>query len=82
MSARTVLKDGDEGGGASFCGCCGRPTAYSEFWCRDCDGHLRRGPWPLWDQTYFAQYGVACPFEEDAAQNRFDSLRRPRGRKP
>ena len=57
--------------GESFCGCCGREVRDDLLWCHDCLSHLL--PYqdefdhyvPLWDRTWFFQYGTECPFTHD-----------------
>jgi hypothetical protein len=51
-----------------FCGCCGK-AAESLHWCNACIEHI--GPREtrsgraidLWERTYFAQYGIPCPYQ-------------------
>lgn len=45
-----------------FCGCCGRECYAGEEWCRACAEHVLPCGLPPWDRTWFAQYGVECPF--------------------
>lgn len=44
------------------CGCCGREIGETQIWCADCDRHIAKHG-ELWDRTYWAQYGKACPFQ-------------------
>lgn len=48
------------------CGCCGRevPRCNGLPWCKDCKKHLNQLNSPAYNQTYFAQFGKPCPFEE------------------
>lgn len=47
-----------------YCGCCGRQIGERELWCRDCTAHVKHTSEPIWERTYFAQYGKDCPFTE------------------
>lgn len=49
---------------ADCCGCCGRELKWDGgYWCRDCAAHVAPPDRPLWERTFFAQFGKLCPFE-------------------
>ena len=66
VTQRDLDRACDEGGAPErdCCGCCARDCW--GLWCDDCVLHvLTRGP--LWDRTYFAQFGLPCPFLEECS---------------
>lgn len=53
----------------SYCGCCGTEIQHGD-WCLKCSQHLlpaNRGL-PIWERTYFAQFGKDCPYQEKPAR--------------
>lgn len=58
----------------SFCGCCGCQIQHGE-WCLPCSKHLMhaKGYIPMWERTYFAQFGMDCPYQAVAPPQQRES---------
>ena len=46
------------------CWCCGRPAVIGQLWCFDCAFHIDAAKLDIGDRTYYAQYGMICPFTD------------------
>lgn len=54
----------------NFCGCCGAGIGEEYDWCSRCADHvLATGQ--MHERAYLAQFGVDCPYQEQAAERRF-----------
>lgn len=51
-------------GESNYCGCCGHESTAGE-WCKRCAKHVDPKK-TLWDATYLAQFGVDCPYQNQA----------------